>query len=358
MQEVYNFGAGPACLPPWVLTKIKADIPDWYHGMSVMEIGHRSAPFLSLIENAEQKLRNLLKIPDDFYVLFMQGGARAQFAAVALNLYHQNNSADYILSGHWSVEAHKEAARFVETRVIADAKAQHYTAIPQIPPQQPHQKSAEFLHYTDNETIHGVEFHTLPEVSSLLVSDMTSSILSKSIDWQRHALIYASAQKNLGIAGVTVVVVRKQLLGNAHPLTPAVLDYQVMAESRSLYNTCPVFPIYVLNLMLEWAVQAGGVEYFDDKAKRLSQKLYAYIDNSNLYRTPAEPSARSRLNIPFSLKTNELDQAFLKTAEQQGLMMLTGHRVVGGCRASLYNAMPESGVDRLLACMQAFERTS
>lgn len=352
---VYNFSSGPACLPAEVVAKIKADIPDWSQGVSVMEISHRSSKFMGLMQTTEQKLKKLLNIPDDFCILFMHGGARAQFAAVALNLFYQNSVVDYLLTGHWSEEARKEASKYINVHVAADGKTVAYKSIPQFSQADIHPDS-NYVHYTDNETIHGIEFREAPNTKQLLIADMTSSILSKPIEWNKFALVYASAQKNLGIAGVTVAILRKSLLNQANPLTPAVMSYQTMAETQSLYNTCPVFPIYVLSLILEWAEQLGGVAYFEEKAKRVSSKLYQCIDESSLYTTPVDVEARSRMNVPFSLRTTEMEVDFLKRAEKQGLLALQGHRVVGGARASIYNAMPEEGVDALVAFMRAYER--
>lgn len=354
-QFIYNFSSGPACLPVEVIAKIKADIPDWHQGISVMEISHRSTKFMDLMQNAEHKLKSLLAIPDEFCVLFMHGGARAQFAAVALNLFYQHEVVDYLLTGHWSEEARKEASKYIDVHIAADGKKIAYKSIPKFSQTDIHPDS-KYVHYTDNETIHGVEFRDAPKTRQLLISDMTSSILSKPIEWSKFALVYASAQKNLGIAGVTVAIVRKSLLDQENPLTPTVMSYQTMAQTQSLYNTCPVFPIYVLNLILEWAQALGGVAYFEEKAKRISAKLYNCIDESGLYTTPVDVEARSRMNVPFSLRRAEMEADFLNQAEKQGLLALQGHRVVGGARASIYNAMPEAGVDALVAFMRKYEK--
>ena len=354
VDSAYNFGAGPACLPKSVLKQIKSNILDWHQGMSVMEISHRSQPFMDLMQRAESRLRTLLEIPDAFSVLFMHGGARAQFAAVGLNLYYQSSVADYLITGHWSEEARKEGAKYTAVQVVADGKAQNYTDLPTLSQSQTHHES-KYLYYTDNETIHGVEFKEPPQVDKLLLCDMTSNILTRSVDWQRYGLVCASAQKNLGIAGVTVVIVKTDLLNQANPLTPSVMNYQVIADHQSLYNTCPTFAIYVLDLMLSWAEQLGGMPYFEAKAEKMSTALYDFIDNSSLYKSPVKPNARSRMNIPFSLLNPAMETEFLKQADKLGLLALAGHRAVGGCRASLYNAMPEEGLEALIAFMKQFE---
>lgn len=353
--SVFNFGAGPACLPQAVLRQIKNDIPDWFEGMSVMEIGHRTPVFKALIARAEAKLRAILDIPDHFRVLFMQGGARAQFAAIGLNLFTQSQTVDYLVTGHWSKVAAQEAEKYTRVRVLVDGEAIQYKSIPSI---DKHRTSLEskYVYYTDNETIHGVAFREAPDVEPLLISDMTSSIVTKKIDWQKHALVFASAQKNLGIAGVTVVVVREDQLGHVHPLTPSVLDYNVMTETQSLYNTSPVFALYVLDLILSWVEQKGGLLHFEEKAQQISQKLYAFIDNSALYYNDVEVSCRSPINIPFNLSKPELTESFGAYMENNRLKALKGHRSVGGYRASLYNAMPIEGVNQLIDHMQRFER--
>lgn len=353
--STYNFGAGPSCLPKDVLEQIKADIPDWHQGVSVMEIGHRSNPFMDLMQRAQVRLRTLLQIPDDFSVLFMHGGARTQFSAIGLNLFYQLPVVDYLVTGHWSEEACKEAEKYTHVHVISDNGARNCTDLPE-PDQLQTTPESTYLYYTDNETIQGLEFSSSPQVNSLLVCDMTSNILTRPIDWSRYGMVYASAQKNLGISGVTVVIVKSALLGQANPLTPSVMNYEVVAKSQSLYNTCPTFSIYVLDLMLAWVEKMGGVAYFSEKAEKVSNAFYNFIDNSSVYKNVVNPNARSRMNIPFSLLTQEMEAAFLTQASKQGLLALAGHRAVGGCRASFYNAMPEAGVMALIAFMKQFEK--
>ncbi len=356
-EGIYNFSSGPACLPQSVLAKIKQDIPDWHNGMSVMEVSHRSKPFLSVKNQAEASLRQLLNIPDDFCILFMHGGARMQFSAVGLNLFHPQSTVNFLITGHWSNEAYHEALKYADCHIVSHSEQNGYTTIAPFS-ESDIQLDAKYLYYTDNETIHGIEFFKPPASRLGLIADMTSSILTKEIDFEQHDLIYASAQKNLGIAGVTLVIVRKSLLGQAHPLTPSVLNYEIMAQKASLYNTPSVFAIYVLGLILEWVKENGGLRAFEQNAAERSNLLYRTIDNSDFYQNNVLPEARSRMNVPFSLSTPALEEKFITEALQQGLMALKGHRSVGGCRASMYNAMPQAGVLKLVGFMQKFEKNN
>lgn len=356
-QTLYNFGAGPACLPPSVLAQIRDDIPDWYEGMSIMEISHRLPVVVTLTEQIEAKLRSLLAIPEEFAVLFMHGGARTQFSAVPMNLLAGAKTADYLVTGHWSRLALTDARPYCAAHCIATSEPEHFTVIPERTAWVV-QADAPYLHYTDNETIQGVEFPEFPEVEGKwLVSDMTSNILSKPIDFSRFGLIYASAQKNLGIAGITVVIVRKSLLGKAHSFTPPTLNYSLLEESHSMLNTPPVFSWYVLGLMLEWTQKQGGIQAIAQLATAKAQQLYDYIDASDFYHNPVVKTARSRINIPFRLPSEALENTFLSEAEKIGLKQLKGHKVVGGCRASLYNAMPLAGVQTLVEFMRDFAKT-
>jgi phosphoserine aminotransferase len=355
MERVYNFGAGPACLPTEVLEQIRDDIPNWYEGMSVMELSHRSAPVLKMVEEIEADVRKLLSVPDDFAVLFMQGGARGQFASVPMNLLRGLPSADYLVTGTWSQLALEEAKKYCNPHCVATGEAQHFTRIPD-------EKSwtvndnAPYFHYTDNETIHGVEFASLPNVKPLLVSDMTSNIVTKPIDFSRIGLIYASAQKNLGIAGITLIIMRKELLGHAVAFTPSILNYDVFYQSKSLHNTSPVFCWYVLGLMVKWCLAQGGIHALAKACEQKSQVIYELIDNSSFYTNPVFPEHRSRINIPFRLPNEDLEAQFIQAASQQNLMQLKGHIYLGGCRASLYNAMPLEGVQALAKFMRSFEK--
>lgn len=354
-QALYNFGAGPACLPSEVLDKIRDDIPDWYQGMSIMEISHRLPVVMELTAKIEANLRSLLAIPDDFAVLFMSGGARTQFSAIPMNLLNGKASTDFIITGHWSKLACKDAGSYCQANVVASTEENAFTTLPAS--ELTFSKDAPYVHYTDNETIHGVEFKEPPRTDNLLVSDMTSNILTKSLDFSRFGLIYASAQKNLGIAGITVVIVRKSLLGNAHPFTPPTLNYKLYEESLSLLNTPPVFCWYVLGLVLEWVQKQGGLTTISQQVTQKAKLVYDRIDASDFYTNPVQQNARSRVNIPFRLPTAALENEFIAQAEKSGLKQLKGHKVVGGCRASLYNAMPLAGVKALCDFMQHFEKT-
>lgn len=354
---IYNFGAGPACLPPEVLTRIKQDIPDWYEGMSVMELSHRLPVVMEMTQTIESNLRKLLSIPDDFAVLFMQGGARAQFSAAPLNFLAKNPVANYIVTGTWSKLAYEEALKYGQIHLAATSEPYQFSRIPD-PATWQFADKAVYCHYADNETIHGVEFARAPEApDQLLISDMTSNILTKTIDFSRYAMIYASAQKNLGIAGITVVIVRRDCLKQpAHPLTPSTLHYKLFEESQSLYNTPSVFCWYVLGLILEWMLAQGGLSAFIQASQQKSALLYQIIDDSGFYHNPVFPPHRSRMNVPFTLLTPELETQFLAAASQAGLKQLKGHKNVGGIRASIYNAMPMAGVEALATVMQDFEK--
>ncbi|MGE3319130.1 MAG: 3-phosphoserine/phosphohydroxythreonine transaminase [Candidatus Berkiella sp.] len=355
-SSIYNFGAGPACLPEAVLNHIREDIPHWHDGMSIMEISHRLPEFMALTETIEANLRSLLAIPDDFAVLFMAGGARTQFSVIPMNLLNGANTADYIITGHWSNLASKDAAKYCQVHCVASTQSDGFTTVPQDSDLN-FSENAPYVHYTDNETIQGVEFGHFPKTEKWLVSDMTSNILTKTIDFSRIGLIYASAQKNLGIAGITVVIVRKSLLGKAHPFTPPTFDYTLCTENHSLMNTPPVFNWYVLGLVLEWVKQQGGLKTLQQEVEQKAKLLYKLIDSSDFYTNPVASNARSRINIPFRLPSEKLDSEFIAQADKAGLKQLKGHKVVGGCRASFYNAMPLSGVQALCDFMRDFEKT-
>ncbi|MFT5481437.1 MAG: phosphoserine aminotransferase [Halieaceae bacterium] len=356
MKRCYNFCAGPAALPEPVLELAGAEIMDWHgRGLSVMEMSHRSSEYVSIHRAAEQDFRDLLAIPDDYAVLFLQGGATSQFSAVPLNLMGEQGVADYINTGQWSKKAIAEARRFGSVNVAASAEADNFSSVP---PQDQWQLSgdAAYLHYTPNETIGGVEFGWVPDVSCPLVVDMSSTILSREIDISRFGIIYAGAQKNIGPAGLTIVVVRRDLLGRARPETPAMLNYQVAADNDSMYNTPPTFAVYLAGLVFKWLKEQGGLSVIEQINRRKAAKLYGYIDDSNFYANPVEIVSRSLMNVPFTLADAELDKAFLEGAETAGLLNLKGHRSVGGMRASLYNAVSEQAVDALIQYMADFSR--
>lgn len=359
MSRVFNFNAGPAALPVAVLEQIREDLLDWHGcGMSVLEMSHRAEPFLSIARQAEVDLRKLLGVPDDYAVLFMQGGATAQFAAVPMNLLGDHLSADYVVTGTWGEKAAEECGKYGRANIAARPAGKHYTSVP------PHAEwkldpDAAYLHYTTNETIGGVEFHWVPEgIGVPLVADFSSSFLSHPVDVARFGLIYAGAQKNAGAAGLTIVVVRKELL-ERKPLTqlPKVLDYREMAARNSMMNTPPAFAWYVSGLVFRWLLDQGGLEGIAAVNARKSGGLYDYIDGEAFYLNPVEKAARSRMNVVFTLADATQDAAFLAGARRAGLVGLKGHRSVGGMRASLYNAVPEEAVGTLVEYMREFVRT-
>lgn len=356
-HRVFNFSAGPAMLPAPVLERAQAELMDWKgSGMSVMEVSHRGADFVELAARSEATLRELLGITDAYHVLFLAGGATLQFASVPLNLAPPGAVVDYVLTGSWGKKAAGEAARYATVNIAADGAGENYRRIPD-PAGWQLSDNAAYLHYTPNETIVGVEFHSVPEVSAApLVADMSSTILSRPIDVSRFGVIYAGAQKNIGAAGIAVVIVRKDLTGKARRETPGVIDYATMAENGSMWNTPPTFSWYISALVFEWIKAEGGVGVLADRNRRKAEKLYAAIDGSAFYSNPVDPACRSWMNVPFTLADPGLDKSFLEQAAASGLMNLKGHRLVGGMRASLYNAMPEAGVDTLIAFMEEFER--
>jgi len=325
-------------LPTEVLERAQQEILDWNgSGMSVMEMSHRGKEFMSIAEKAEADLRELLAIPSDYAVLFLQGGASAQFAMVPMNLLRGKTKADYINTGAWSKKAIAEAKHYCDVNVAASSEAQKFTTIPAFDTWNL-QKDAAYLHYTPNETIGGVEFHWVPDVEVPLVVDMSSTILSRPIDVSKFACIYAGAQKNIGPAGLTLVIVRKDLLGQTVNGTPTMFDYQQHAENDSMLNTPPTYAWYLAGLVFDWLKQKGGLTGMAEINKRKAQKLYDAIDNSSFYHNPVDPTCRSWMNVPFTLANAELDKVFLEQASQRGLKTLKGHRSVGGMRASIYNA--------------------
>lgn len=357
MSRVFNFSAGPAMLPDPVLARIRADLPDWQNtGMSVMEVSHRSKEFVAVAEKAEADVRELLQIPEGYSVLFPQGGATLQFAMVPLNLAAPGASVDYVNTGSWSAKAIDEARRHCEVNVVASSKASNFTNIPDEAGWDLNPNAA-YLHYTPNETIGGVEFHFVPEVGAVpLVADMSSTILSRPLDIARFGVIYAGAQKNIGPAGICLVIVRDDLLERARKDVPSLLDWSVYAKSGSMSNTPPTFAWYVAGLVFEYLLEQGGLDVMAERNERKSSLLYSAIDQSGFYSCPVEPSCRSWMNVPFVLADPELDAAFLQESLEAGLTNLKGHRSVGGMRASIYNAMPEEGVRALITFMQDFER--
>ncbi len=356
-MRVYNFSGGPAALPLDILEHARGELTDCHGtGMSVMEMSHRSSDFMAMAVKSEADLRELLEIPKNYSVLFVQGGATTQFAAVPLNLAEKNDTADYVVTGHWSQKAVKEAGRFVDLNLAADASANGFTDVPD-EAEWARSKDAAYLHYTPNETIHGVEFPYVPDAGDVpLVADMSSTLLSRPLDVTGFGVIYAGAQKNIGPPGLTLVIVREDLLGRSRAGTPVTLDYEANARAGSMLNTPPTFVWYMAGLNFAWLLEQGGLEIMADRNQRKATRLYAAIDESGLYSNSVQPRYRSWMNIPFVLTDSELDKKFLEDAFAEGLANLEGHRSVGGMRASIYNAMPEEGVDALVGFMQEFER--
>lgn len=357
MSRVYNFCAGPATLPESVLRQARDEMLDWGGtGMSVMEMSHRSAEFVQIAETAENDLRELAGVPDDYAVLFMQGGASSQFATVPLNLLGEKHTADYVNTGIWSKKAIAEASRYGRVNVVASSEDSGFGTIPD---QSSWQTSADaaYLHYTPNETIGGLEFDFIPDSPGApLVADMSSSMLSRPVDVSRFGVIYAGAQKNIGPSGLVVVIVHKDLLGRARKETPTMMNYQVFADNNSMYNTPATYSWYLAGLVFRWLKDQGGVTAMGETNLRKARKLYEFIDASGFYANPIDPRFRSRMNVPFTLADDALNSEFLTGANARGLLNLAGHRSVGGMRASIYNAMPEAGVDALIDYMTEFAK--
>jgi phosphoserine aminotransferase len=357
MARVYNFSAGPAMLPEAVLERARTEMLDWQgSGMSVMEMSHRGKEFMSIATRAEADLRELMAIPANYKVLFLQGGASSQFAMVPMNLLGAAGRADYVNTGAWSKKAIAEAKRYGTVNIAASSEAEKFNTVPAFDAWQL-DSGAAYVHYTPNETIGGVEFHWVPDTGTVpLVADMSSTILSRPVDVSRYGIIYAGAQKNIGPAGLTVVIVREDLLAEPLAGTPTMFDYRTHADNESMYNTPPTYSWYLAGLVFEWIKELGGLEAMGAINQRKAGKLYAAIDGSDFYANPVDPACRSWMNVPFTLANPDLDATFLSEAKSEGLVTLKGHRSVGGMRASIYNAMPEEGVDALVAFMAEFER--
>jgi len=355
-MRVFNFSAGPAVLPEEVLRQAAAEMLDWHgSGMSVMEMSHRGKEFIAIADEAEALLRELMAIPANYKVLFLQGGATLQFAMVPMNLLRGKKSADYVNTGEWSKKAIKEAQAFCKVNVAASSEDAKFTCVPDRPTWKLDPDAA-YVHVCTNETIGGVEFHWVPDTGAVpLVADMSSHILSRPVDVASYGLIYAGAQKNIGPAGLTIVIVRDDLIGHAPKGTPGMLDYKVHADAQSMSNTPPTYAIYIAGLVFKWLKQQGGLPGIERRNAEKAGLLYDYLGDSTLFRSPVRAADRSRMNIPFTLRDDKLDAGFLKGAEERGMVQLKGHRSVGGMRASIYNAMPVEGVRRLVAYMKEFE---
>src|SRR4051812_36153240 len=355
MSRIFNFSAGPAMLPAEVLSRAGDEMLDWQgSGMSVMEMSHRGKEFISIYEEAERDLRELLAIPVNYEVLFLQGGATLQFAQVPMNLLHGKGKADYVVTGEWSKKAVKEAKNYCDVAIAASSEDKNFTYAPKTFSVR---KDAAYVHYCSNETIGGVEYHDVPKVENEipLVADASSHFLSRPIDVSKFGLIYAGAQKNAGPAGLTIVIVRDDLMGKAAKGTPSVMDYKLQADSDSMLNTPACYSIYIAGLVFKWIKQLGGVSAMEKWNVEKAKVLYDYLDSSRFFANPVAKEDRSRMNIPFTLKNNSLDEAFLAGAAKRGMIQLKGHRSVGGMRASIYNAMPIDGVQRLVEYMGEFE---
>jgi phosphoserine aminotransferase len=356
MTRVFNFSAGPATLPESVLRQAAEEMLDWHgSGMSVMEMSHRGKEFISIHAQAESLLRELLGVPANYKVLFMQGGAIGENAIVPMNMLRGKTSADYIHTGEWSKKSIKEAGKYCKVNVAATAEATHFTSVPprdtwKLDP------NAAYVHICANETIGGVEYHFTPDVGTVpLIADMSSNLMSRPVDVARYGLIYGGAQKNIGPAGATIVIVRDDLIGQALPITPSAFDYKQQADNDSMYNTPATYTIYIAGLVFAWIKQRGGLVAMEAHNRKKAAVLYDYLDTTSFYSNPIARSDRSLMNVPFKLHDDKLDEAFLKGAQARGMVQLKGHRSVGGMRASIYNAMPIEGVQALVAYMQEFE---
>jgi len=360
MPRVFNFSAGPAVLPESVLKKAAEEMPDYNgSGQSVMEMSHRSGVYEGIISGCEQLLREVMGIPDNYKVLFLQGGASSQFAMIPLNLMNKSGRADFMITGQWAAKAQKEAARYGKANVVASSKDKTFSYIPKWD-ENDFDKQADYFHICLNNTIYGTRFASLPDTGDVpLVADMSSCILSEPVDVSKFGLIYAGAQKNMGPAGVTVVIIREDLIGNAREFTPTMYDYKTHADNDSMFNTPPTYSIYMCGLVLEWIEnEMGGLEKMKEFNQRKAAVLYDYLDQSKMFSGTVEKEYRSLMNVPFVTGNEELDKKFVKEAADAGFINLKGHRSVGGMRASIYNAMPMEGAVKLVEFMAAFEKAN
>ncbi len=359
MERVYNFSAGPSALPEAVLRIAQSEMLTYgSSGLSVMEMSHRSKDYMGIIDGATALLRGLMQIPDNYKVLFLQGGASMQFAMVPLNLMNKNKKADYVNTGVWAKKALKEAGRYGKVNVVASSEDKTFSYIPELDPAS-FDTEADYFHITTNNTIYGTRYTQLPDTGTVpLVGDMSSDILSKPYDVSKFGLIFAGAQKNLGTAGFTIVMVREDLAGNAMVFTPNMLNYQTHIVACSMFNTPPTYGIYLCGLVLQWLKDQGGVTAIEEINNAKAGLLYDYLDNSNLFKATVAPKDRSIMNIPFVTGSDELNDKFIKAATANGLVQLKGHRSVGGMRASIYNAMTLEGVQKLVDFMKKFETTN
>ncbi|HHB92063.1 MAG TPA: 3-phosphoserine/phosphohydroxythreonine transaminase [Thioploca sp.] len=355
MSQVFNFSAGPAMLPNAVLEQAQAEMLDWQGtGMSVMEMSHRGKEFMSIAEQAQADLRELLNIPNNYKILFLQGGASNQFSMIPINLLGDKQQADYFNTGIWSKKAIAEASKFCKVNIVSSSEDNKFTTIAKADEWR-FDPNAAYVHYTPNETINGLKFHGIPDVGDKpLIADMSSIILSQPFDISKFGLIYAGAQKNVGPAGVTIVIIREDLIGEAMPKIPTMATYQAHAKANSMYNTPPTYAWYLAGLVFKWLKELGGIEVMTERNKRKANLLYSTIDDNDFYDNPVVRKYRSKMNVPFTLANPDLNKTFLEEAKQAGLVTLAGHRSVGGMRASIYNAMPEEGVQALVDFMTDF----
>ena len=358
MSKIYNFSAGPAVLPEEVLREAAAEMMDYKGcGMSVMEMSHRSKVFDAIIKEAEADLRELMNIPDNYKVLFLQGGASQQFAAVPMNLM-KNKKAGYIVTGQWAKKAYQEAQKYGECKAVASSADKTFSYIPKLNKDE-FTKDADYFYICMNNTIYGTIFHELPDTGDVpLIADVSSCFLSEPLDISKFAMVYGGAQKNVAPAGLTICIIREDMLGNARDITPTMLNYQIMADNDSLYNTPPCYTIYICKLVLEWLKEMGGLEAIKERNEKKAKILYDFLDNSKMFKGTVVPEDRSLMNVPFVTDSEELNAKFIKEATEAGFVNLKGHRSVGGMRASIYNAMPVEGVEKLVEFMTEFEKAN
>lgn len=357
MARVYNFSAGPSTLPEAVLKRAADEMLDYNgSGQSVMEMSHRSKVYEEIIVGAENLVRELLNVPDNYSVLFLQGGASTQFAMVPLNLMNKSKKADFVITGQWATKAQKEAARYGQANIVASSKDENFSYIPKLD-KSTFSKDADYFHICMNNTIYGTKFNELPDTGDVpLVADMSSNILSEPVDVSKFGVIYAGAQKNMGPAGVTLVIIRNDLIGNAMDFTPTMLNYQTHSENGSMFNTPPCYSIYISKLVMEWVKELGGLSKMKEINEEKAQILYDFLDKSEMFKGTVRKEDRSLMNVPFVTGNAELDAKFVKEAAENGFINLKGHRSVGGMRASIYNAMPIDGVRKLVEFMKQFEK--
>ena len=356
MARVYNFSAGPSCLPEEVLKRAADEMLDCNgSGQSVLEMSHRSKEYQAIIDEAEALLRELMGIPENYKVLFLQGGASTQFAMIPLNLMNGSGKADFVITGQWANKAYQEASRYGQANIVASSKDKTFSYIPKLD-KSTFTPDADYFHICFNNTIYGTKYHEIPDTGNVpLVADISSCILSEPLDVTKFGMLYAGAQKNLSGAGVTIVIIREDLIGNARDITPTMLNYKTHSENGSMYNTPPCYTIYIAKLVLEWIKANGGVEAMKERNEKKAKLLYDYLDSSKLFKGTVVPEDRSLMNVPFVTGSDELDAKFVAEAKKAGFVNIKGHRSVGGMRASIYNAMPYEGVEALVEFMKKFE---